>query len=156
MGIFDIFKTKKPRDPRLNHDLDPEEQQSGAETTASKGELNRLRIRLQMEKAKLEAERDSLELKKQIIQARQDLEDLEDDSFDDEDQDSGSNNSLEAALIGLLGGALAPKQAPQSTITQSADTTATPDGEPTNEELRTLWQKLPQAYKDQASAMMKK
>jgi WD40 repeat protein len=117
------------------------------------GVVDMRRIR-DKQKKKVESEGSSASTKrpKSIVERGDGIEEDEDIDADewmfsddeetgDQEDDDKPDSSLEAALIGLLGGALAPKQAPQSTITVSNDQQPAPDGEPTNEELRTLWQK---------------
>jgi hypothetical protein len=150
MWPFSIFKR---RDPRQNHVTDQDDSDSGAATMATKGELNRMKLQLQMEKAKLEHARDVLRIQADIKEAQLDLQDL-----DEEDSPEGSGEgSADAELVKLLAGFVASKNAgssPQVQPTTSIE--ATPEGEPTNEELRDLWHKLPDNYKTQALGMIKK
>lgn len=150
MWPFDMFKR---RDPRHNHVATMEDSESGAATMATKGELNRMKLQLQMEKAKLEHARDMLKLQADIKEAQLDLQDLdnEDDSQDPE------SNSVDGELIKLIAGAIASKNQSYAPVGQPmTPTEATPEGEPTNEELRELWKKLPENYKTQAMSMIKK
>lgn len=147
-GLFDIFKR---RDPRQNHDPTPDEQLSGGETMATKGEYNRLKIQLAKQKLQLEHERDMLQIRAQIEEAHQDLEDLQ---AEDEPEEGGSTDqallTLVSSFLAKKNGEIAPQGQPAATIE------ATPEGEPTNEELRQLWHKLPDNYKSQALGMIKK
>ena len=149
MGWFSIFKRK---DPRINHDLTPEDGEAGAAATATKGEINKLKLELMKEKIKLEHQRDMLRLRADIEEAQQDLEELADNG----ESDPGAVNP-DAALIGLISNFMASKNAGSAPISQPMTTNeATPDGEPTNEQLRDLWHKLPEGYKAQAQEMIKK
>lgn len=153
MWPFSLIKWKNPR---INHDLDRIDQDSGGETMITKGELNRLKINLQKEKLKLEHARDMAQLQAELLEAQQDLEDLQAENEPEPEKD----DSLDKMMMGLLMGVMAPKGSAQIPAV-SNDYTApasvnTPTGEPSNEELRTLWHKIPKNYQDQALKQLKK
>jgi len=145
---FSLFKR---RDPRQNHITDQEDSESGAATMATKGELNRLKYQLQMEKAKLEHARDMLKIQADIKEAQLDLQDLDEESGEDEP----AGDSSDDMLVKLLSGVIAGKNAGSQIMPPPAAENI-PDGEPSNQQLREMWAKLPPQYKDQAMSMVKK
>ena len=146
------FSAVKKKDPRINHDLDHDDQQAGADATKAKAELRKLRYDLERSKIMLEAEREELRLRTDIEEYRQryeDLQDSRDDGSDDPDESGGS--LADQAMLALVTGILGPKAAPGATIpAQVTQSQPLPDGEPTDQQLRMIWQKLPDNYKEQA------
>jgi len=148
---FSLFKR---RDPRQNHDFSHDDQQAGAEVNKAKASLKRKELELQEKKIELEAERDQIKLEAEIEKYNRMLDDLR---GDDEEEEEPANNSPDNALNNLVSLFIAQKMglsAPQGQPTTSIQ--ATPEGEPTNDQLRELWRKLPDNYKQQALGMISK
>ena len=150
------FTSKKPKDPRQNHDFSSEDSEAGAEATKSKAELRRLKTELEATKMRAQHELDMLRIKADIEEAKQDLQDLTSDGEEEAPEGSGSmEDQLMTMMIAkFLGGQ--QQAAPQPTIIEAEQQQPAPDGEPTDQDLRELWNKLPTAYKNQALKSMRK
>jgi hypothetical protein len=144
MGIFDFLKTTKSQYKGFSDDG----RQLGADATKLRGELNHAKHDYEMALARLEYEKRKLELENSISELKADAEEFIEDY---PEESEGSEDKILAAVLGSL----INKNQPAPTI--SAPTAAAPTpGDPTDQELRTLWQKLPQPYKDQAMGEIKK
>lgn len=148
------FSSIKRKDPRQNHEFTQEDTEAGGEATKSKAELRRLRNELEASRLRANHELEMIRIKADIEDAKQQLSDLMDDG---EEQEPGSveDSIMTMLLTKFLGGqASAPVPLSQNQIQQVQ--TATPDGEPTDQDLRELWNRLPVNVKNQALTQMRK
>jgi hypothetical protein len=147
---FSLLKPRIPRDPRINHDFTLADSDMGNMVIRSNAEVKKAKNDLEIAKIKLEAERDRLQIQSEIEEYKQKLEDLQD--YDDDEPEEGGD-STDKMLMALIAGALGQKQPQGAPISPQAPITPTPDGEPSDQELREIWRKLPQQYKDQVRSL---
>jgi len=146
MGFFDLFKRK----PDQFRGFTDETRYLGTEATRLRGELNKSKHEYQMMLEKLEFEKRKLELENSIAELKDEAAEFEEDYPDTEE-----GESADAMLIKLLAPMLLKNQiTPPAPAAQPSE--GLPPGEPTDQELRDLWQKLPDQYKAQAKEAMKK
>jgi hypothetical protein len=152
LNPFKWFKKTSKYGDNRTYDLQHEDQEAGAEANRSKAQIKRLKAQLDMDRYRLEHERDRLRLEAEIKELQMDLEDL-----DATDEPIQEDNSVEKMVMGLIASSMMSKKG-NSTPEFTGNTVqeVTPEGEPSNAELRQLWTKLPPNYKDQALNMIKK
>jgi len=147
MGFFDFLRKSRKWG---GHDLEQEDREAGGETKRIKAELTRTRHEHDMMLETLRFEHAQMELQMKIDDLRAYQEEL---YGDDEPEVEGS--TPESMLMGVIASKLMGNQqtAPQTPVSPSK---VLPPGEPTDDELRGLWQNLPPALKKQALDRMKK
>ena len=150
MGLFDFLKPGKSQ----FRGFTDEGRQIGADTTKLRGELNHAKHDYEMALAKLEFEKRKLELENSIAELQEDAAEFEDDYPDAQGEDSADTMLIKLLAPMLLKNQQGGIPPPQAAPAQPSE--GLPPGEPTDQELRDLWQKLPDQYKAQAKEAMKK
>lgn len=146
IGLFDIFKRK---DPRCNHDMNDEDRENSANTRKLKLELKRAQHDHDLALENLRFEQKRLELQQSIQELRDDIEDYNGD-YDEPGEQSTEDKLLTTLLTSILA-----KNQPGATITAAPEDLTPADGEPSDQELRRLWKKLPANYQAQAKELIK-
>jgi hypothetical protein len=154
------FTTKKPKDPRNNHEFTLDDSKAGIEVRESKASLQKLKYQIEENKLRYQAEIDEMRAQRDLIRVQQQLEDLQGD-MEEVETDSGS---VEDQMMTMLLGKFLGGQQPINTHVTHMDPPgdpiapqeATTDGQPTDQDLRELWNKLPQNVKNQALTQMGK
>lgn len=152
IGILSIFKRK---DPRINHDLNDDDRDGSANTRRLKAELRAAQHEHDMALEQLRFEQKRLQLQQSIQELRDDIEDYNSD-YDDPVEGGSTEDKL---LSTLLTSILAKSQGQASTPAAALEITPTentPENDPTDQELRDLWKKLPANVQIKAREMIKK